>query len=145
MAGIKKVTVTARMGGTFKIESQIREHKVTIDQPAPGGSNTGPTPLEYLLFALAGCIGSIARIMASQRKINLRGMEITVEGELDVDGLLGKNPGVRSGFQWLKVRARLDADLSTEEKRKFLHEVDERCPVSDNLLRGAALSVELEE
>ena len=49
-----------------------------------GGADKGPTPLEYLFVALAGCIGSIGRIVATQRKLNVRGMEITVEGELDV-------------------------------------------------------------
>jgi uncharacterized OsmC-like protein len=130
----KKVEIVANLGSGMKIESWVRNHMVVIDQPKPaGGTDTGPTSLEYLFCSLAGCIGSIARIVAHQKKIALRGMEIAVSGELDTDVLLGKSRANRAGFSGITVRARIDADLTDEQKREFLKEVDERCPVSDNL------------
>lgn len=144
MANIKKVEIVASLGAGMKIESRVRDHRVVIDQPKPGGgTDTGPTPLEYLLCALAGCIGSIGRIVAHQKKIELRGMEVTVGGELDVDVLLGKTKQSRAGFSGISVRAKIDADLTDEQKREFLREVDERCPVSDNLRQLTAVTTEL--
>ena len=134
MAAMKKVEIRAAMGPGMKMECRAGQHTVLIDQPKPaGGTDAGPTPLEYLLCSLAGCIGSIGRIVAHQKKIGLRGMEIRVSGELDTDVLLGKSRQSRAGFGGLTVRAKIDADLTDEQKREFLKEVDERCPVSDNL------------
>jgi putative redox protein len=135
MATLKKVQIEAKMGQTFAIESQIRDHRVYVDQPkATGGEDKGPTPLEYLFLSLGSCICSIGRIMAGQRKINLRAMTVNVEGELDLEGLLGTNPKTKAGFTGIKVFVNIDADLSRAEKEKFLHEIDLRCPVSDNLI-----------
>jgi putative redox protein len=145
VAAVKPVQVEARLGERFKIESQIRDHRLYVDQPKTGGGeDAGPTPLEYLFLSLAGCIATVARIVAKQQRITLRGMEVKVEGELDLEALLGRNPEVRSGFRGITVTARIDADLSREEKEKFLHEVDRRCPVSDNLQNVTPMTYVLE-
>jgi putative redox protein len=146
MATMKKVQIEAKMGPAFTIESTIRDHRVYVDQPKTGGGeDKGPTPLEYLFLALGSCICSIGRIVANQRKINLRGMEVTMEGELDLEGLLGKNHEAKAGFTGIKVFARIDADMSKVEKEKFLQEIDRRCPVSDNLCKLTPVSLEVAE
>lgn len=134
MATVKHVAVEAHLGERFKIESRIGNHTLFVDQPKTGGGeDAGPTPLEYLFLSLAGCIATIARIAAKQKRITLRGMDVKVEGELDVEGLMGRSADGHSGFSGITVRVKLDADLSQAEKEAFLHEVDKRCPVSDNL------------
>jgi len=142
----KTVSVTATMGEKFKIESRIRDHHVVIDQPKQaGGEDAGPTPLEFVFFSLAGCIGSIGRIIAHQKKINLRGMQITVEGSLNTDVLLGKSQEHRVGFESVKVTAKIDADMSLDEKKQFLAEIESRCPVSDNLSNATPVTCEVVE
>lgn len=144
MATMKKVEIRATMGAGMKIECRAGQHVVLIDQPkSGGGTDTGPTPLEYLFCALAGCIGSIGRIVAHQKKITLRGMEVTVAGELDTDTLLGKAKQNRAGFSGITVRVKIDADLTAEQKVEFLREVDERCPVSDNLRQVTRVTTEV--
>jgi putative redox protein len=134
MATVKHVKVEAHLGERFKIQSTIGNHTLYVDQPKTGGGeDTGPTPLEYLFLSLGGCLATIARIAAKQKRIDLRGLDVTVEGDLDVEGLMGRNPGGRSGFGGITVTVKLDADLTQEQKEAFLHEVDARCPVSDNL------------
>ena len=50
----KTISVTANMGQGWAINADIRGHQVVIDQPqASGGTNEGPTPLEFFLFSLA--------------------------------------------------------------------------------------------
>ncbi len=144
MGTMKKVEVEARMGERFTIESSIRGHKVYVDQPAAaGGQDFGPTPLEYLMLSLGACVMSIGRIVAMQRKIAMRGMTVTVSGDLDVSTLLGKGTESRAGFAGFTVRVEVDADLSHEEKLRFVEEVDRRCPVSDNLQHVTPVSVVL--
>jgi uncharacterized OsmC-like protein len=140
----KTVTVESKLGDVFVIESDIRGHKITIDQPAiAGGTDTAPTPLELLFASLAGCIGTIGRIVAMQQRIALRGMNIKVEGPLDVDGLLGKPIDGRVGFESISITVDVDADLTDEEKKAFIHAVDARCPVSENLLNSTPVHVKL--
>lgn len=137
---VKTVKVESKLDSKFKIESDIRGHAITVDQPAAaGGSDAGPTPLEYLFVSLAGCIGSIGRIVAMQKRLAIRGMTISVEGDLDTDGLLGK--GAPIGFSEIRVTADIDSDMTEEEKEAFIHEVDERCPVSWNLLNASSVKV----
>jgi len=144
MATMKKVEIQATMGSDMKIECSAGQHTVLIDQPKTGGgTDTGPTSLEHLFCSLAGCIGSIARIAAYQKKIALRGMEVTVSGNLDVETLLGKAKENRAGFGGITVRVKIDADLTDAEKAEFLKEVDERCPVSDNLKQLTTVTTEM--
>jgi uncharacterized OsmC-like protein len=134
VATIKQVRVEAHLGERFKIESKIGNHTLIVDQPKMGGGDdAGPTPLEYFFLSLAGCIATIGRIAAKQKRINLRGMDVKVEGDLNVEGLMGRNPDGRSGFEGITVTVKMDADLTKEEKEAFLVELDRRCPVSDNI------------
>ncbi|WP_027858869.1 OsmC family protein [Marinobacterium jannaschii] len=140
MAANKTISVTATMGAGYAIHADIRDHQVAIDQPtAGGGTNEGPTPLEYFLFSLGGCIASIARIAASQQKIDLRAMQVTVSGDLDPAGLLGKATPNRAGFQEIRVTASIDCDLSAEAQAEFLDEVCLRCPLHDNIKLSTAV------
>lgn len=140
----KTVVVESTLNGKFVIESDIRGHRVVIDQPINvGGSDAGPTSMELLFVSLAGCIGSIGRIVAMQKRIALRGMQIKVEGELDLNGLLGKPVDGRIGFEGITISVDVDADMSAEEKEAFIHEVDRRCPVSENLMNTTPVSVKL--
>ena len=94
---MKKIQVQAKLGPAFAIEVAAGDHQLYIDQPkAGGGTDTGPSPLEYLFAALAGCVGSIGRIVANQQRLAVRGMDIHVEGELDPAVLLGRSTGTRS-------------------------------------------------
>lgn len=136
----KTVKVESKLDSKFKIESTVSGHQVIVDQPVnQGGTGAGPTPLEYLFVALAGCIGSIGRIIAMQKQIALNGMTISVEGELDTDGLLGKDAPI--GFSEIRVAVGIDAEMSAEEKAAFVHEMDTRCPVSWNLLNASNVNV----
>jgi putative redox protein len=140
----KTVAVESKLGDKFVIETNIRGHKVVIDQPVnAAGTDTGPTPLELILVSLAGCIGTIGRIIAMQQRIALRGMAIKIEGDIDTDGLLGKPIEGRIGFEEIVITVDVDAEMTDEEKEAFIHEVDRRCPVSENLLNATPVRVKL--
>jgi uncharacterized OsmC-like protein len=134
MATIKTVKAEAKLLEQFKIEGKIRDHLFYADQPAQaGGTNAGPAPLEYMLFSLAACVVTVGQIMAKQQRINLRGITVKVEGEVDADVFMGKGEENRAGFLGVRIITNIDADMSLDEKKKFLEAVDRRCPVSDNI------------
>jgi len=60
-------------------------------------------------------------------------MDIKVEGAFELETLLGKSKENRAGFTGIKVILNIDSDISKEEKEAFVHEVQSRCPVSDNI------------
>ncbi len=137
---LKKVNAEASVGESFLVDLKARDHALVIDQPKiGGGADQGPTPLEYFFFALGGCICTIARIVANQKRIALRNITCRVEGELNMDVLMGKSSEDRAGFQNMKVYTTIDADMSKEEKELFLKEVDARCPISDNVQSTSAV------
>lgn len=137
----KTVSIHAKLNEHFLIQTDIRGHHLSIDQPqSAGGQDEGVSPLEMFLFTLAGCIGSIARIMAMQQRLNLRGMSIEVSGDYDPAGLLGKATDQRMGFQQLFIQAQLDCDLSPVEQAAFFDQVCARCPVHDNIQYSTAIS-----
>ena len=138
----KIVQVEIKQGAGFRTECRAGKHRVIIDQPAPaGGTDAGPTPLDVQLMSLGGCVAAIGRIIANQRKLAVRGIEVTVEGAIDTDGLLGKSSGNRVGFCAITARVKIDADMSAEEKEKFLHDIDARCPISENLQNVTPVSM----
>lgn len=140
----KKVEVRASLGAKFRIEGTMGKHSAVVDQPADAyGDDGGATPLQYILFSLGACQATLARIIAMQKRIELKKFDVTVEGELDTDVLLGKSSGVRCGFEGITVRVDMDADMTDEQKREFIHEVDRRCPVSENILNATPVKLEL--
>ena len=145
MAKIETVKVTSKNLEGFLIETKAGTHTVYVDQPtAMGGTDKGSTPLQYVFIALCGCLGTVAKIAAKQQHIDLRGFELTIEGDLNLEVLMGMESSDRPGFNGLKVHIKMDADLSKEEKEKFVREVERRCPVSDNLMHNTPVEFVVE-
>ena len=137
---ISTMKVGAEMGADF--DTQIKcSHPFVIDQPKmAGGNDEGPNPLEIFLSSLPACICAIGRIVATQQKIELRGIDVQVEADIDKDFLLGKTTEGRAGFTEIRSFVNIDADMTKEEKEAFLKEVAERCPIADNISHNSVLT-----
>lgn len=132
---IKTIRASGHMTDGMTIEIMCGEHKVYMDQPKnAGGANLGPAPPELILAAYAGCVGSLGRIIAFQDKIELRGMSFEIEADYDPDCLLGRQTTARAGFQEMRLKVKIDADLDDQAKQAFLNKIEKRCPVGDNLI-----------
>lgn len=144
MAANKNVMVTAEGKEKFLIELKAGEFTAYIDQPeAMGGDNSAPSPLHYFEWALAGCIVTIGKIVAKQQRIKLRGLTCSVEGDLNTAVLMGKSNEDRPGFFGFKLVVNVDADMTPEQKKAFIEEVDARCPISDNILKTTPIEFEI--
>lgn len=134
----KTYTVKTEMRNTWQVRAQVGSHQMIIDQPSAG--DTGPNPLDTFLFALAGCVSTIAKMAAREQGIELRSINVEVNGELNPAGLAGKPSDDPVGFKHINISADIDADLDDAEKQAFLDLVCARCPVHDNLLRATSVS-----
>ena len=137
---LKTISARGQMNAGMSIEVECGNHRLVMDQPRhAAGQDLGPTPLEAILAAIAGCFGTIGRFIAHQQKFELRGMRFEIEGDYDPAGLLGRDPNVRPGFEELRVKVEIDADLTHEEKQALLELIEKRCPLADNLTHGTRL------
>jgi uncharacterized OsmC-like protein len=144
MAKMKTVGIEAKSNERFKVEVKAGNHTLYVDQPTTGGgADAGPNPIEYLFTSLAGCIATTARIIAIQKRYKLNGMQMKVEGTFDQETILGKSKENRPGVGGINVTLSIDAEMSKEEKESFVHEIESRCPVSDNLSCITPVKVEL--
>lgn len=144
MATMKSVKVSATGPDGWVVKTIAGKHETLVDQPTTmGGTDTAPTPLDYIFIALGSCLVTVAKIVAGQKKINLRNVEVEVIGDLDLEVLRGQNKEDRAGFHSFTANVKIDADLTEEEKKEFLEEIDRRCPVSDNLMNVTSVTVNL--
>ncbi|MCQ4239208.1 OsmC family protein [Stutzerimonas stutzeri] len=137
---MKTISARGQMNAGMAIEVECGNHRLIMDQPRnAAGQDLGPTPLEAILAAVAGCFGTIGRFIAHQQKIELRGMRFEIEADYDPSGLLGRDPSMRPGIQELRVKVEIDADLDRAGKQALLELIEKRCPVADNLTHGTRL------
>lgn len=136
---ISTIKVSGEMGRSFSTKITC-SHPFVIDQPKmAGGNDEGPNPLEVFLSTLPACICAIGRIIAQQRRIDLKGMSVTAEGDIDKDFLLGKTTEGRAGFTEIRSYVAIDANLTMEEKRRFLEDIAARCPIADNIAQSSVI------
>ena len=74
----------------FHVSSKIRTHNLEIDEPKElGGTDKGPNPVELVLAALGGCQAIVLRFYGEKLGVNVKSVESSVEGDLDLGGFFG--------------------------------------------------------
>src|SRR5262249_3026978 len=108
------------------------------------GTDKAPTPVEFLLHALAACLTAGIGNIASARGIDLREVESTVEGNIDLLGVLGLDPAVRNGYQGIKISFRIKGDAPESELKKIVSRSRDRSAVYDVLTNGVPVDIQVE-
>lgn len=146
--GQLKWAASTRWYGGFRSEATIRGFTIGMDEPELlGGSNTGPSMVEVVLGALGCCLTSGYAAEAKRRDINLLGVEVKCEGDLDLRGFLGlADPEqVWPGFSGVRVVVQLLAPNASPEELAALHEyVVATCPLRSILRNPVPVSTDLE-
>jgi uncharacterized OsmC-like protein len=76
-----------------------------------------------------------------QKELKIDNLSAVVEGNLDFARALGISKTSRAGFRRLTINVDIDADMTNEEKARFLNEVFARCPMCDNLANVTPISI----
>lgn len=112
--------------------------------PVLCGAGNAPAPIEYLLGALACCITAGIGNIASARGVQLHSVTASVEGDINLLGLLGLDEQVRNGYQALRVRYRISGDAPPEVLRAVVAQSQARSAVFDVLRNGVPIEIEVE-
>ena len=103
----------------------------------------GVTPVEYLLVGLASCLTAGIAAVAQNRGIQLRSVESTVEGKMDIRGILGIDSDVRNGYDDIKVTFKIDGDASKKEIEAIVAQSQKRSAVYDVITNPVNVTVEV--
>ena len=125
-----------------------QQHRTTyeydIDHPECFASeDKGATPVEVVLVGLAGCLTAGVAAVAQLRGIQLRSVTATIEGQMNVLGILGADPEVRNGFESILLRFAIDADASREDLEAVIAQSQKRSAVFDIVTNPTKVLVEL--
>ena len=117
-------------------------HEYDADHPAVlVGGDQAPTPVEFLLHAIAACITSGIANIAAARGVTLTEVSSTVEGDIDLLGILGLSDQVRNGYQKIRVSFDIKGDAPPEKLQEIVEQSRARSAVFDVLTNGVPVSL----
>jgi uncharacterized OsmC-like protein len=127
--------------GTGQELTHIEPYTYEADHPQVlVGADRAASPPEFLLHALAGCITAGIANVAAARGVHLESVTSTVEGDIDLRGVLGLDEDVRNGYQRIRIAFTVRGDdpaalaAVVEQSRK-------RSTVFDVLTNGVPIDV----
>lgn len=132
----------------FHGAKQVMTHRepFTVDADHPPvlvGKDNGPTPVEYVLHALAACLTAGIANIAAARGVTLTEVSSAVEGDIDLLGILGLSDDVRNGYQNIRISFVLRGD-DPAKLREIVDQSRRRSAVFDILTNGVPVSVDVE-
>ena len=137
-------TIRGFFGAGQEDTSRTADFSLDADHPAVlVGNNKGPTPVEFLLHAIAACLTAGIANIAAARGVALREVSSTVEGDIDLLGILGLSDEVRNGYQAIRVSFQISGDAPDEVLRGLVDQSRARSAVYDVLTNGVPVSVEV--
>src|ERR1700704_29947 len=126
-------------------QSHRTRYSFDADHPEIFASeDNGATPVEHVLVGLAGCLTAGVAAVAQHRQIQLRSVSATVEGAMDVRGILGIDSDVRNGFSGIKVTYHIDADASPADIKALVAQSQKRSAVYDLITNPTDVRVEVD-
>jgi uncharacterized OsmC-like protein len=127
-------------------EDTSRTEPFTYDADHPPvlvGTNKAPTPVEFLLHAIAACLTAGLANIAAARGVTLHRVESTVEGDIDLLGILGLSPDVRNGYRQIRVSFAVDGDATAEQLAALVEQSRRRSAVYDVLTNGTDVVIDV--
>ncbi len=125
-------------------EEQSHRTRYSFDADHPevfASEDNGATPVELVLVGLASCLTAGVAAVAQNREIQLRKVSATIEGAMDVRGILGADSDVRNGFSDITVTYDIDADASSADIEALVAQSQKRSAVYDIITNPTNVSV----
>jgi uncharacterized OsmC-like protein len=137
----------ANVSGFFGLgQEQARKTEFRFDADHPeifAAEDRGATPVEYVLVGLGACLTAGIAAVAQHRNIQLRSVSATIEGNMDIQGILGIDSDVRNGFDGIKVSFKIDADASADDIKAVVAQSQKRSAVFDIITNPTNVTVEV--
>jgi len=117
---------------------------VDADHPEVFASqDDAATPVELVLAALGACLTAGVAAVATNRGVQLRSVTASLEGDMDIQGILGIDPDVRNGYSGIRVRYEIDADADRADLEAIVAQSQKRSAVFDIVTNPTNVTVEL--
>ncbi len=137
---ISTYKATSKLVEGLQVDNFVRDFSIRMDEPKSlGGTDTGMNPVEALLIALGSCQVIVAGAFAKSQGIDLQDFWMELEGDLDPDGFLKGKPGVRMGFQEVRIIPHIKTTAAPEKVADFMKFIQSRCPVEDVMVNGTRI------
>lgn len=115
------------------------------EPPVLLGEDKGPNPVEYLLHALTACVTSALVYHAAAKGIQIKEVESRTEGEIDLRGFLGLDDSIPRGYQAIRIKFKIKADVPDEELEELCKLGPTYSPVFDTITRSVPVEVGLDQ
>jgi uncharacterized OsmC-like protein len=109
--------------------------------PVLVGEDKAPTPVEFLLHAIAACLTAGIANIAAARGVTLTEVTSTVEGDINLLGILGLSDTVRNGYERIRVSFDIRGDAPAEKLKQIVEQSRSRSAVYDVLAHGVPVDV----
>ena len=120
------------------------EFKFDADHPEIfAAEDNGATPVELVLAGLASCLTAGVAAVAQMRDIQLNSVSATLEGGMDIQGILGIDGDVRNGFDGINVHYEIDADASEDDIKALVAQSQKRSAVFDIVTNPTNVTVDV--
>ena len=141
LGGTHMETTMSDFAGAGGEHTHKTDYTACADHPAVlCGQDNSPTPVEYVLHALAACLTAGIANIAAARGITLHSVSSALEGDMDLRGILGLSKEVRNGFSALRVGITVKGDAPEEKLRRARAQACARSAVLDIVSNGIARS-----
>ena len=94
-----------------------------------------------MLHALASCLTGGVASVAANRGVTLNSVSSTIEGDMDLQGILGMDRNVRNGYSCVRVNFEIDADADAETVRGLVAQSQKRSAVYDILTGNVPVEI----
>ena len=123
-------------------QEHIREFVIDADHPEVlVAKDNGPLPVELVLAGLASCLTGGIGTIAAARGVELFEVESRLEGDLDLQGVLGLSEDVRNGYQSIRVDFTIKGDAPEEKLRQIVEQSKARSAVFDILTNQTPVTI----
>ena len=130
--------------GLGEEQSHKTEFSIDADHPEVFASEDhAATPVELGLAGLASCLTAGVAAVAQMRDIQLNSVSATLEGGMDIQGILGIDSDVRNGFDGIKVHYEIDADASEDDIKALVAQSQKRSAVFDIVANPTNVTVDV--
>jgi len=135
---------SSRLEEGFHSVAALRDHRVTVDEPASlGGTDKGPNPVELILAALGTCQEITYRAYAAALGIPLDGVRVELEGAIDLRGFFAVDDSVRPGYQGIRGTVHLTSSAPPDVLEQLRQAVNAHCPVLDILANPVPVTIDI--
>jgi len=142
--GTENHTTINEYYGACKTHTRSKPHVFVKDEPQILlGNDNGANPVEYLLAGLAGCITTSLVCHAAARGVQIDSIESTLEGDIDLQGLLQIDKSVNPGYQGINIKFKIESDASKEVLQELIELAKNASPVANTVSKPTPINVSL--